>query len=434
MELASYIYAAWAYEEAHQGSNALDFDAGLAMDKNLDLPDLVGLAKLPHNWQIRMIALLAIANSIAIHAAPAIAANAPEPAVNTAPWCNNLYLCDTSYMLEVQKLLAQRGYGVAIDGVYGGETKQAVTDFQKNQTSLKADGIPGQQTIALLRSAGSSSKSSPSSASKSPINPSPNPQFQPNSQISPPIAVPPITISKSNSAIDSEIGNLQLLLKQRGFYEGAADGLVGRSTTNAVIKAQQAYGLIPDGFVGPLTIRALLSGGADQPVSQQPFSKLPNAKDVRDIQELLQARGFYNGIPDGIYGTQTKDSILKAQLAYGQTATGESTPALVTALQLQNWRSPTANSTAVNLPPTTAPPQPPQSNNPANPPPIPNPNTNPNTNVPANIPSANMPSINPNINVNFNTSPRMTPNIIPKVINGINANGQAPSSGQNAPI
>ncbi|MEI6063753.1 MAG: hypothetical protein WCQ26_04115, partial [Pseudanabaena sp. ELA748] len=57
---------------------------------------------------------------------PAIGAHVLEPSVNVAPWCNNLYLCDTNYMLEVQTLLVQRGFAVGdIDGVYGRYTKQA---------------------------------------------------------------------------------------------------------------------------------------------------------------------------------------------------------------------------------------------------------------------------------------------------------------------
>ncbi len=430
MELASYIYAAWAYEEAHQGSDAVNFDANfdadLAIDADLELPsflpNLLKGTKLPKNWQMRMLALVAIANIIASHTAPAIA-YAPEPAVNMAPWCNSLYLCNTSYMLEVQRLLTQRGYKIAIDGVYGKQTKQAVIDFQKTQTNLKADGIPGQQTIALLRS------------TTPPITRTPpqNPAIPPNPPLSPPITVRP---NPANAGLAqgindpmrspiSEVGNLQILLKRRGFYEGEVDSVIGRSTTAAIVKAQQAYGLTADGFAGPLTMQALLAGGTNVPLAQPAFNQLPQPEDVAKIQKLLQDRGFYEGLIDGVYGTRTKSSILKAQLAYGQTATGELTPALVNSLQSQVLRSPVT--TAANPNPSATPTSPPQSNNPANPPPIPTPNTN--------VPNANLPAISPNINVNFNISPRLTPNIVPPiVINGNNSNGQAPVSGQNAPI
>lgn len=421
MELASYIHAAWAYEEAHQGSSAVDFD----VDKDVDLPDFFKVINLPKTWQIRIVALIAIANIIVIHTAPAIA-YAPESSVNMAPWCNNLYLCDTSYMLEVQRLLARRGYGITIDGVYGRQTKQAIIDFQKTQPNLKADGIPGQQTIALLRG------TMPPITRTSPQNPA----IPPNPPLSPPIS-PPITVrpNPANSGLAqgindpmrspiSEVGNLQILLKQRGFYEGEVDGVIGRSTTAAIVKAQQAYGLTADGFAGPLTMRALLAGGTNVPLAQPAFNQIPQPEEVAKIQKLLQDRGFYEGALDGFYGARTKSSILKAQLAYGQTATGELTPALLNALQSQVLRSPITTATNPN---PSAPTSPPQSNNPANPPPIPTPNTN--------VPSANLPANSPNINVNFNISPRLTPNIVPPVvINGNNANGQAPVSGQNTPI
>ncbi|MBD2152269.1 peptidoglycan-binding protein [Pseudanabaena sp. FACHB-1277] len=420
MELASYIYAAWAYEVAHQDSNTVDFDASLAMSKDLEPLDLQ-LSKLAQTWRTRMLAPLAIANTILLSTAiPAIAANAPEAAVNMAPWCSSLYLCDTGYVLEVQKLLVSRGYSITIDGVYGRETKQAVIDFQKTQTNLNADGIPGAQTIALLRSAVSSSPSP-----NAPINPS----IRPNPQSPPPITVRPNDPAKA--AMGSEVGNLQILLKRRGFYEGEVDGVIGRSTTIAVAKAQQAYGLAADGFAGPLTMQALLAGGTNVALAQPAFSQLPQPETIKDIQKSLKERGFYDGVVDGIYGLRTKNSILKAQLAYGQVATGEFTPALLNALQSQGWRSPTATSSP---PPTSTPAQPPQTNNPANPPPIPPPQANASTNVPSVNPTANKSSINPNINVNFNISPRLTPNITLPSMDGSNANGLAPVSGQNAPI
>lgn len=160
---------------------------------------------------------------------PAIAAYVPEPSVNVAPWCNNLYLCDTNYMLEVQTLLVQRGFVVGdIDGVYGRYTKQAVIEFQKTESSLIVDGIPGKQTIALLRNV----------AVRQPLSNQQRPQnkLKVNSDrakqtnISQPSNQRVIVVRRSpdpqvaNSPEVDEIGNLQILLKQRGFYQGEIDG------------------------------------------------------------------------------------------------------------------------------------------------------------------------------------------------------------------
>jgi hypothetical protein len=53
-------------------------------------------------------------------------------------------------------------------------------------------------------------------------------------------------------------------------------------------------------------------------------------------QILLKERGFYGSDLNGQYNIVTRESILKAQLAYGQTATGDLSSDLLTALTAQN--------------------------------------------------------------------------------------------------
>jgi N-acetylmuramoyl-L-alanine amidase len=50
---------------------------------------------------------------------------------------------------QIQRALAGAGLGVAVDGVYGHVTEEAVREFQKTR-QLKVDGIVGPATMALL--------------------------------------------------------------------------------------------------------------------------------------------------------------------------------------------------------------------------------------------------------------------------------------------
>ena len=52
----------------------------------------------------------------------------------------------------------------------------------------------------------------------------------------------------------------QSLLKQRGYYTAAADGVFGSRSVDATIRFQRAEGIRTDGVVGPATWRALQSG------------------------------------------------------------------------------------------------------------------------------------------------------------------------------
>jgi peptidoglycan hydrolase-like protein with peptidoglycan-binding domain len=213
-----------------------------------------------------------------------------------------------------------------------------------------------------------------------------------NSNISDRGGQPVIVTNNPQITESGDMGNLQMLLKQRGFYRGEIDGQKGQSTIDAIAKAQRAYGLVADGFAGPLTIRALLAGGNDIALAQPMFKRSPKNQDVLEIQKLLKERGFYDEALNGLYNLQTKASIFQAQLAYAQSATGEVSPELITALKAQNLDQEVAQNPVPNAP----------------------------INAPANSPPNNGQA---NVQNNQNTQEiRPSPN-----------SSQSPSSGQNAP-
>ena len=334
MELAAYIHDAWAYEQASQ-ENIHNFDEIHVVNDEMNSIcwNLTAI-----KWQSCLLPMIAIANlsGIGLDLSRSVeASQLLEPAVNVAPWCENLYLCDTSYVLEVQTLLTRRGFAVGeMDGVYGKHTKQAVIDFQRTQRNLAVDGVPGLNTLALLRAP----LRETSAIAPIRTNPSISDQIISSDRLRQPIIVrtnnpQEINIQRFEG---EEFGNLQILLKQRGFYQGEIDGRQGQLTTDAVLRAQQAYALPLDGFAGPLTIRSLLAGGSNLPLAQPAFNRSPSPQNVLELQQLLKERGFYDDQINGVYDLRTRASILRAQLAYGQQGTGELNTNLLAALRVQN--------------------------------------------------------------------------------------------------
>ena len=71
---------------------------------------------------------------------------APAPGVNYNP--NNY---DVAYVKEVQERLNDRNYRLVTDGILGAITFAAIKDFQSKH-GLVVDGIPGPNTLSILRS------------------------------------------------------------------------------------------------------------------------------------------------------------------------------------------------------------------------------------------------------------------------------------------
>lgn len=57
--------------------------------------------------------------------------------------------CKGTDVKQLQTVLKQKGYTVAVDGVYGQMTKNAVMSFQADNM-ITADGIAGEKTLSLL--------------------------------------------------------------------------------------------------------------------------------------------------------------------------------------------------------------------------------------------------------------------------------------------
>lgn len=168
---------------------------------------------------------------------PALPTSTPTPCI----------LQKNSIGIEVKQLqqrLKDLGYYSGdVDGQYGTGTQTAVTAFQA-QHGLKADGVAGEQTLAILYS-----------ESAQTFVPTPTPS-----------ATPAMLFSGSSG---DEVKALQSRLQQLGFYSGVLDGDYGKGTRAAVKLFQAQHGLDDDGIAGQKTLEMLYSNDA-QPMLVTP--------------------------------------------------------------------------------------------------------------------------------------------------------------------
>lgn len=134
---------------------------------------------------------------------------------------------DFVYLLQL--MLNQNGFNLAIDGQFGTNTLNAVTQFQR-ANGLVADGVVGNNTWRTL------------------------------------LVLPPRpTIRRGSSG--SYVTYLQEKLTSKLYQVGTIDGIFGGMTEQAVREFQQENGLAVDGIVGPATWQAVsvIGGGRPQP-------------------------------------------------------------------------------------------------------------------------------------------------------------------------
>jgi murein L,D-transpeptidase YcbB/YkuD len=97
-----------------------------------------------------------------------------------------------------------------------------------------------------------------------------------------------------------DVQYVQKRLKELGFYTGPDDGVYGPETRDAVIRAQQSFGLVTDGVVGPDTYNALgLSPTDDVTISPEYVISV----DTRTLQLSLNRRGRQVGVFPVAVGT-----------------------------------------------------------------------------------------------------------------------------------
>lgn len=135
----------------------------------------------------------------------------------------------SDYVYLLQLMLNQNGFNLVIDGQFGTNTLNAVTQFQRTN-GLVADGVVGNNTWRTL------------------------------------LVLPPRPTVRRGSR-GAYVTYLQEKLTSKLYQVGTIDGIFGGATEQAVREFQQENGLEVDGIVGPATWQAVsvIGGGRPQP-------------------------------------------------------------------------------------------------------------------------------------------------------------------------
>jgi peptidoglycan hydrolase-like protein with peptidoglycan-binding domain len=135
------------------------------------------------------------------------------------------------------------------------------------------------------------------------------------------------------AAGDPEIAALQVGLRNRGFYGGSIDGVLGDGTVRAVKRLQRRARIAVDGVPGRQTRTALGRYGRSAPLGHRVLAPGMRGWDVAALQFTLAWHGFPSGNLDGHFGASTQRALRKFQRWAGLGPDGRAGSAVVAALR-----------------------------------------------------------------------------------------------------
>ncbi len=189
-----------------------------------------------------------------------------QPQNSGAPGQRLLQLIDPLMQGEdvkaIQNALIKKGFNLTADGLFGPQTDEAVTAFQRSQ-GLTDDGIVGQQTRQALEANGTPEVAASSSDAELTQPQNSGVSGQRLLQLTEPLMQ------------GEDVKAIQNALIQKGFNL-TADGLFGPSTDEAVMAFQRSQGLTDDGIVGQQTRQALEANGTPEVAAILAASPLDN--------------------------------------------------------------------------------------------------------------------------------------------------------------
>ena len=183
---------------------------------------------------------------------------------------------------DIQDRLYELGYiADKPDGVFGEDTENAVKKFQK-LNDLEENGKVNKAVRELLYSEDA------------------------------------VSNAYSYGEESPEILEFQNRLQALGYLTTVPDGKFGADTKAAVKRFQENSGLVADGYIGPATKEALLSGDAQS----NALTIGAEGADVENVQEMLKKLGYMSKVT-GYYGSTTDSAVRSFQHNNGLSVDGK---------------------------------------------------------------------------------------------------------------
>jgi len=219
---------------------------------------------------------------------------------------------------------------LAVDGIFGSKTQEAVREFQQ-LFGLDVDGVIGQVTwykiVEVYNLLQSGAKPKPPLVTP--------PQLElPQLPLEPPYPGTLLRIGSRGEDVRTMQRMINSIAQVFPIIPGklVVDGNFGLITQTSVIALQNFFGLVPDGIIGPLTWKQITEINATLPnITASPFpgnfAEGTRGNNVQIIQQSLnELAPFYPTITqmnvDGIFEPITKSSVLEFQRIFGMASTG----------------------------------------------------------------------------------------------------------------
>ena len=132
--------------------------------------------------------------------------------------------------------------------------------------------------------------------------------------------------SLSSGSSGSEVQDLQVRLRDLGYYEGKIDGNYGTETIIAVKNLQQDLGIAKSGITSAELKQVIFSDEAPISKGQITINEGSSGPVVRQFQEELQALGIYSGDCDSVYDAEVVAAVKELQRLCGYDQDGIATP------------------------------------------------------------------------------------------------------------